>query len=125
MWTANPRKSVSRTRKPLFYIGYFVFFGCLTLTLATTSEALSFNKVLEKLGDTLGIVKAEENEQNTKTENIQTLRVFEPDKNIKAATVPDQLPKKSLNNEEDLSFQAGQDNFYAGENLEGQIFFVI
>lgn len=118
MWPANLRESVSETRNPLFYIGYFVFFGCLTLSLPTTSQALSFNKVLESIGDTLGIVKAEEKENNSKVENVQTLRVFEPDKNLKAATLSDQVPKKSLNNEESLSLEAGEDNFYAGENLE-------
>lgn len=118
MRLGNKSNLTSVLRKTLQNKAFFVIFGCLALSLPATSEALSFNKVLEKIGDTLGIVKAEEKEQNTKTENIQTLRVFEPDKNIKAATLPDQLPKKSLNNEEDLSLEAGQDNFYAGESLE-------
>jgi murein DD-endopeptidase MepM/ murein hydrolase activator NlpD len=109
---------VSKTINPIFYKGFLVIFGCLALSLPTTSQALSFNKVLEKLGDTLGIAKAQEKDNLNKEENIQNLRVFEPDKNIKAATLPDQIPKKSLNNEDDLSLETGKDNFYAGENLE-------
>lgn len=118
MFFKEPSNFTSRNINPIFYKGFLVIFGCLTFFTASPTQALSFNKILENIGDTLGIAKAEEKEKRNKEENIQTLRVFEPDKNIKAATLPDQIPKKSLNNEEDLSLEAGQDNFYAGENLE-------
>jgi len=118
MSSLRPINLTSRNIKPIFYKGFFLIFGCLAF-LTNNTEALSFNKMLESFGSTLGIVKAEEDSnRNESNENIQSLKVFEPDKNIKAATLPDQLPKKSLNNEEDLSLEAGQDNFYAGENLE-------
>jgi murein DD-endopeptidase MepM/ murein hydrolase activator NlpD len=118
MFSKEPSNFTSGTKNPLFSKRFLVIFGCLAIALPATTQALSFNKIIESIGDTLGIVKAEEKGNNNKEENIQNLRVFEPDKNIKAATLPDQLPKKSLNNEEDLSLEAGQDNFYAGENLE-------
>lgn len=114
----EPLNLISKDRKPIFYKAFFVFFGCLTL-LTSNTQALSLNKILESFGSTLGIVKAEENSNRQISENnIQSLTVFEPDKNIKAAALSDQVPKKTLNNDEDLSLEAGQDNFYAGESLE-------
>jgi murein DD-endopeptidase MepM/ murein hydrolase activator NlpD len=92
---------------------------CVLGLYPSISSAIGFGEIFENLGGAFGITKREEAKENQiKEESIQKMRVFEADKNIKAATLEGEIPSMITNNEDDLSLKVNEDNFYAGENLE-------
>ena len=102
----------------------------LTLTIFAfqisiyTATAFSFGQFVSGVADTLGIVNAQSKDNNNdgnERVNIQNLKVFEADKNLKAVAQNNQnsiATIKNVNNNDDLSLDAGEENFYAGESVE-------
>lgn len=117
----------------------WVFSVCLGVFLIGTVgvngvSALDLGGIFSNLGENLGIVRAQGKEEKEggresgagrlrggREENIQTIKVFEPDKNIKAIVNENVLTKKLLansNDAKDLVLDPDKENFYAGESVD-------
>lgn len=89
------------------------------LEIATSSAfALSFKDMVFGVVENFGVASAQrENAQEFPLENLQNLKVFEAEKNLKAVSFQKEFSKSTLNNDND-SLEPGKENFYAGESLE-------
>ncbi len=117
-------KLPSNSKKAIQISLFLGIFCCLGFS--STLSAASLSSWISGVADTLGLVNAQSkdkdnnNDGNERT-NIQNLKVFEADKNLKAVAQNNQnsiATIKNVNDNDDLSLDAGEENFYAGESVE-------